>query len=140
MLQTRQRMQLIFLASALASTAAWAPLDGLAGLFGAPPLHDPSASQPEELLHGVEHKPCSKKGFTGCNPAGGCRLHNGVCEPRIGHYWMASNRESTHLGFWDHLFDIPPSTRVMTKRGLMEIEHGFFWSSYKLLVSLTLLS
>ena len=57
------------------------------------------------------------------------------CEPLLGHYWTTAEPVPDSAGSLLPEFLTPsPPTRIMTKRGLMDVTPGFFYASYKLVV------
>ena len=130
-------MRMVLSVSMVAMTAAWAPLDGIAGLFGSKPLHDVSAlaSRMRPLEH-VEHVKC-KATLGGCSPAEGCRLSINVgsmCTPQVGHYWVPSDVAMPNSAwFMSFLPAIKPSYHMQTARGVLEIKHGFFTNEFRLI-------
>ena len=115
---------------------ASAPLDGVASLFGTPPMFDPMSSTPRKRpIDDVEHVACQAQG-SGCTPAGGCEKRNGQCTPHIGHYWFPADTPPTPMPIFLRSFLKPmmPVYHMMTARGVLEATPGFFLTTYRLLV------
>ena len=114
-------------------SVAAAPLDGLFSLFGAPQIDNSARDERPRPLDSIVHEKCRfERGQ--CFPEGGCHMRVGRCEPRVGHYWpvdpSASSPPSRILGV---LPAVPPATHMMTARGVLEVQPGFLYSTYKLL-------
>ena len=132
----RAGWRLVLAASSMLPVGGWAPFDALAGLFGAPPLHDPAGVKSDAAtpLHDVEHVECHRTA-SGCQPHRGCQMTMRGCEPLLGHYWTTAEPVPDSAGSLFPGFLTPsPPTRIMTKRGLMDVTPGFFYASYKLVV------
>ena len=123
----------IFLASmAYQLATGHAPLDGFNALVGSPKLFDPKAmTKRERPVEGVEHVAC-RNTKNGCEPVGGCIKRGLGCEPRIGHYWMGKAAPEPE-GLFALLPPVPPPIHMMTTRGEMLAEPGFWLTSYRLL-------
>ncbi|KAL1525290.1 hypothetical protein AB1Y20_020152 [Prymnesium parvum] len=129
----RRGALLLLAALAIGSASGWALLDGLAALWGSPPLHQPALLPPDAPLHDVEHVECRTAAF-GCLPSGGCVRTLAGCKPRVGHYWATSEAAAdAGWGAVGRFFTPPPPTRIMTRRGLMDVKAGLFYASYTLL-------
>ena len=131
----RPNMRVGLLLLAVASVKAWAPLDGLASLFGTAPLNSPEAVTKRPYpLNDVAHEACHV-GMSGCVPAGGC---DALCKPRVGHYWPVGEAAlmPSYLGFLSAVLPpIAPPYHMMTERGILEGRPTFWLTTYRLLVS-----
>lgn len=111
-----------------------APLDSFNALLGTPKLHDRSKeTQRDRPLDDVEHVACRTEGF-GCEPAGGCDRAGLSCEPRIGHYWTLADDDAAPApsGLAALLPPVPPPVHMMTARGVLVADPGFWVTSYRL--------
>ena len=123
---------LLLAAMAYQLATGHAPLDGFNALVGSPKLFDPKAmTKRERPVEGVEHVAC-RNTKNGCEPVGGCIKRGLGCEPRIGHYWMGKAAPEPE-GLFALLPPVPPPIHMMTTRGEMLAEPGFWLTSYRLL-------